>query len=672
MEEIIVTGVNPMPLLDLPRSASVINSEDIALSGARNITDLLAQLPNISLKSFSGNSKFTSIDIRGSGDTSVSNVLVLIDGIRVNAADLSGPDFSVLALSQIERIEVIRGGNSVRYGSGASHGVINITTLGAEQGVNGLVKLEAGNFDTYSQQATVSLASEVQSLTAYASSSKNDGYRAHNDLDSEDFLLDYRAETADRWSINAKSYAHSDRYQLPGGLDRNALRSGMANRRDGSIKAGVEGKTDDKSHLLKGVFQASETLSVTSAVQFRERKNQFIFGHAFDLTAHDNRNRITQRSLFGEFIINWNPLNDIFSLSAGYENQNGDYSRTTGGQRKNKGKLNSGKLDGEAHYLYSTIKPTYDLTISVGYRNEQSTNRFQQDEYNSDETSSLCDTVTQATGFPPPFDTITFKRNCPLIINALSRSSNRWSNEAYEANVVYNINDSTNIYSSFSETFRNPNIDELVLSSADLGPQTAERYEAGFKYAGDRLAIDFGYFYFRTKKEILFRLSSGSFGLNINSPAPIIRQGGEVQARVILSDTLELNTNLGYTDALTDQDARVPLVPFVTAAAKVRWQPTDKFNSNISVRHTGARLDGNDNSTGDNTSRLENLPSHTVVDASIRFTHAITQVSRNNGELIFSLGVQNLFNEKYSDIAYSNFIYPAASRNYFGSVSYAF
>ncbi|MGB1192750.1 MAG: TonB-dependent receptor, partial [Pseudomonadales bacterium] len=86
-----------MPLLDLPRSATVISSEDIALSTARNITELLAQQANIILKSYSGNSKFTSIDLRGSGDTSVSNILILIDGIRINAPDLSGPDFSILA-----------------------------------------------------------------------------------------------------------------------------------------------------------------------------------------------------------------------------------------------------------------------------------------------------------------------------------------------------------------------------------------------------------------------------------------------------------------------------------------------------------------------------------------------------------------------------------------------
>ena len=672
MEEIIVTGVNRTPLIDLPRSATVISAEDIALSAARNITELLAQQANIVLKSYSGNSKFTSIDLRGSGDSSVSNVLILIDGIRINAPDLSGPDFSILALSQIKRIEIIRGGNSVRYGSGASHGVINIFTLEAEQGLTGLVKRDAGDFNTESQQATVSMANKKQRLTTYASQSSSDGYRQHNQLNNQDFLLNYHADIGERWSINAKSYTHSDNYQLPGGLSRNALRNGLANRRDGSIASGAEGETDDKSQLLKITFQAYQALSISSALQYRKRSNQFIFSEDFNLTGPQNRDRIKQRSLFGELIAHWHSPNHTLALTAGFEKSSGNYSRTNGGQNKLNGQLNSGKLTGQAHYLYSTLIPLDNLSISLGYRQEQSSNLFQQGTFTADENSSLCDTTTQATGLAPPFDIITFKSNCPLVTSELNRNNNEWNNEAYEANLVYAINASTNIYSSFSETFRNPNIDELVLSPPELSPQSAERYEAGIKYVGNRLAIDVAYFYFRSDKEILFRAANNSFGLNINASTAIMRKGGELQARFILSDSLELSSNFGYIDAITGQDAKIPLVPLVTAAANLRWQPSQQINSNLSIRYTDAREDGNSNLSDQAITLFEKLPSHTVVDASIRFSQAIQHDSKSASEVIYSLGIQNLFNQEYSDIAYSNVIYPAPTRNLFGSISYAF
>ena len=446
----------------------------------------------------------------------------------------------------------------------------------------------------------------------------------------------------------------------------------LFDRRDGSVERGAEGETDDKSQLLKVSFQASEALTLSSAIQLRERSNQFIFGDNFKLTAAQNRDRINQRSLFGELIAHWHSPNHGYTLTLGFEKSNGNYSRTNGGQKRIDGLLNSGKFNGQAHFIHSTIVPVDDLTIGIGYRKEKSTNLFQQDILTADETSPTCDTTTQATDLAPPFDVITFKSNCPLIISELKRNKNHWKNEAYEASLVYAINTSANIYSSFAETFRNPNIDELVLSPPELAPQRAERYETGIKYAGNRFAIDIAYFYSRTEQEILFRASTNNFGLNINAPADIIRQGGELQTRFTLSDSLELTSNLGYIDAITEQDARIPLVPFVTAAANLLWQPSQQINGNISIRHTGAREDGNSNLTDTAVTQFEKLPSHTLVDASIRLSQTIQRNSNSTSELIFSLGIQNIFNKEYSDIAYSNTIYPAATRNYFGSISYAF
>ena len=672
IEEIIITGLKQRPLLDLPRSATVITAKDIALSGARNITELLAQQANIVSKSFSGNSKFTSIDIRGSGDTSVSNILILVDGISINAPDLSGPDFSILALSQIKRIEIIRGGNSVRYGSGASHGVINILTLEADEGLKGLIKLDGGSFNTQSQQATVSIADKNQSLTAFTRRSASDGYRQHNKMDGQDFLLSYHANVSDRWSINTKSYIHNDSYELPGGLDRNMLASGLADRRDGSIQSGAEGETEDKSQLIKASFQASNALKISSTLHYRERKNQFIFGESFSSTENQNLDKITQRSLLGEIVAEWHSPNDISFVTAGYEKNNGDYSRTNGGQQKINGEINSGKLSGEGYFIYSTIIVKNNLTLGFGHRKGVSTKLLKQDKLVNDETSTLCESTTQSTGMAPPFDVITFKSNCPLIISQLNHNESRWKNEAYEANLVYAINASTNLYTSYAETFRNPNIDELALSPPDLAPQTADRYEAGIKHATQRFAIDIGYFHFRSNQEILFRSSNNSFGINTNSSSLITRQGGELQLRVLLSDSLEFNGNAGYNDAISDLKSRIPLAPFITAAANLSWQPTPSINTRISIRHTGAREDGNSHLNNMGITTYQKLASHTVVDASIRFSQAIESSTQDARTLLFSLGINNLFNKKYSDIAYSNSIYPAPTRNIFGSVSYAF
>ena len=116
---IVVTGVRPRPLASVPRSVTVIGADDIAASPATGLADLLAAEANLNLRSVTGNDKFAGVDIRGMGDTWVSNVLVLVDGVRLNPPDLAGPDLASVSLQQVERIEIVRGANAVRYGGGA-------------------------------------------------------------------------------------------------------------------------------------------------------------------------------------------------------------------------------------------------------------------------------------------------------------------------------------------------------------------------------------------------------------------------------------------------------------------------------------------------------------------------------------------------------------------------
>ena len=49
------------------------------------------------------------MDLRGFGEASPANLLVMVDGRRINQADLSGVDWTLIPLERIERIEIIRG-----------------------------------------------------------------------------------------------------------------------------------------------------------------------------------------------------------------------------------------------------------------------------------------------------------------------------------------------------------------------------------------------------------------------------------------------------------------------------------------------------------------------------------------------------------------------------------
>ncbi len=133
----------------LGASVSVVTREDIERTGETRVVDLLARLPGVDVRSRGPIGSLASVTIRGAGQ---NYVRVIVDGIDVT--DVSTPqvafDFGSLTTADISRIEVLRGGQSAIYGSEAVGGVINITTLRAEEeGVSQFANVEAGSYGTF-------------------------------------------------------------------------------------------------------------------------------------------------------------------------------------------------------------------------------------------------------------------------------------------------------------------------------------------------------------------------------------------------------------------------------------------------------------------------------------------------------------------------------------------
>lgn len=104
----------------------VISNEEIVQSQVQSIPELLKRLPGINVAQSGGVGQQTSLFVRG---TESRHVLILVDGIRLNQANISGSsDLSQIPLSLVQRIEYIRGARSAIYGSDAIGGVINLIT----------------------------------------------------------------------------------------------------------------------------------------------------------------------------------------------------------------------------------------------------------------------------------------------------------------------------------------------------------------------------------------------------------------------------------------------------------------------------------------------------------------------------------------------------------------
>ena len=115
--------------MDAPYAVEVHTREDIQASGAMTLYDYLAKFSGLQVGSAFGNKEAPLLNMRGYGfENGYQNMVVSLNGQRLNAIDQSSPILSAISLDAIEKIEISRGVGSSLYGDGAMAGVVEITT----------------------------------------------------------------------------------------------------------------------------------------------------------------------------------------------------------------------------------------------------------------------------------------------------------------------------------------------------------------------------------------------------------------------------------------------------------------------------------------------------------------------------------------------------------------
>ncbi len=104
---------------------TIITREDIERSQAQSVAELIQGLPGVGISVSGGHGKQTSVFLRGTGR---GHALLLIDGVKAGSATDGAPAWEFLPVSEIERIEIVRGPRSSLYGSEALGGVIQVFT----------------------------------------------------------------------------------------------------------------------------------------------------------------------------------------------------------------------------------------------------------------------------------------------------------------------------------------------------------------------------------------------------------------------------------------------------------------------------------------------------------------------------------------------------------------
>ncbi len=217
MQEVVVTATKvPEKRNDIPNAVIIIDQNDIQMSGAKSLGELLANEPGIDWQTY-GNYGGASqeIHIRGMRGNASQ---VLVNGMNIGSPSLGVADMGKLALDNIERIEVVKGSGSVLYGSGAMAGTVNIITKAPQRDKMDL-KIGAG----YGSQNTYRIAAENGMFVAgdfgyylTAGRTETDGFRDNSWLRQNDVSIKMVLDKRD--TLNVSLYGdYIDRdYGMPG------------------------------------------------------------------------------------------------------------------------------------------------------------------------------------------------------------------------------------------------------------------------------------------------------------------------------------------------------------------------------------------------------------------------------------------------------------------------
>ena len=192
-DTVIVTATRTAQTVDETlASVSVITREDIEASQAQDVIDLLRLQAGVDVTRYGGPGTGASVFLRGTGS---DQVLVLIDGVRVASATTGAFAWSTLSLSDVERIEIVRGPDASVYGSDAIGGVIQIFTRRNDRAY---VRGQVGSYASKLVEAGLGGGKTVR-YSLNVSSRAADGFSATNDKNTFSYNPDndgYRQRSA--------------------------------------------------------------------------------------------------------------------------------------------------------------------------------------------------------------------------------------------------------------------------------------------------------------------------------------------------------------------------------------------------------------------------------------------------------------------------------------------
>ena len=634
LEEVVVEGTMIQgEVQNLPKNVSVISEIDIQQSSGDKISEVLSRKANVSIRSYSGQDKQATVDIRGMGATSSSNVIIVVDGVKMNGPDLTGSDFSAISLTQLERIEIIRGAGSVVYGDGAVGGVINMITKMGSPNPELELHSRVGSYQTTDTTAIYRDRFDRLDFNLYSTYYNTDGYRDNGFFRKTEggFKLGY--DLFDRFTIFLTTAVHADEYGLPGPVSKQLFED--RDLRTGTSRPEDEGETFER-RLIGGfeikLFDGS-SISVTRG--YRLRDIDFLLGYSPLLSKSEQSGFIKEvsKSLTVLYNQEYGSTGNGHVFKCGMDHYYSYYIRSSKSQLKRHNSL----VEDQGAFVMNQWSLLTDLKMDLGYRQNSYQGRFRHDRY-----GTLGGQKAWING---------------------DEFTRRWNNSAYDLGFTYSLNASTNLFASMASSFRSPNVDEFALAEDTLSPQNGRHLEIGTHYRPESgTEVDLTLFQTRITDEIYFgENSTTGETVNRNYSDLTRRTGLEFEIKWFPLEEVYTWFNIAYINAIFEnRNTRVPLTAEFELNAGFEFLIDDQITLSATGTAVGDRIDGND----EDNETYDKLKPYQLIDSKLTYEW-------REGRRVY-VGINNMLDTLYSTIAYSETYYPMPTRNYYAGVDWKF
>jgi len=648
LERIVVTPLRyTQEISKVPFSVTVITKSDIEKTNAQTMVDLLRPFSGVTVRDYFGNGVKASADLRGFGEFAGSNTLVLVDGRRVNEVDLSGVSWTQIPLETVERIEIIRGMGSVLYGDNAVGGVINIVTKKGEGKPFFEIETNVGSYETEKYRLEFGGRKEILSYFLQFNRHSTNGYRKNSDYRGEDFFGKVIYDFTDCISLNLSGGYHNADFGLPGALRESQLR--IFSRRDTIFPEDNVGEEDGYLNLeLKS--KINEALEFDNQLSFRRRE---VDNYLLSSQALDHR-EIDTLSFRPSFILETTLLGrknkfmggiDFYWIDSLVDAYSGFGSIYYEGEKMRETAIDK---DSIGYYFQNEIEFKENLNFLWGYRLEKTKYSF--------------------SSIPQPG----IWSADPWISSIRVEESLKLDEESFNLGLNYLWKDDSKIFINFGKSFRFPATDEYYSIwatppvNAELLPQTAYNYEIGMENKfNPSFKIGLNLFDMRLRNELYY----DPITFTNRNYDKTEHRGMEIFAKWRTWECLTIEGNYNFTEAIFKEGNysgnQIPLVPRHKFSLIGGLDLFKRWQLNTVLNYCGERFFIND--------QMHDYPpldDFLTVDVRLKYRF------KEGGDIYF--GINNLFNEKYSEYGAISILYnepgfyPAPERNFIMGLSYKF